>query len=73
MREQQRSGLFKNRLLRELLGPKREEGEISLIGIFVMCEIGVEKTRNACRILVKNLKGIVKFEDLSMDVKMVLR
>jgi len=30
--------------------------------------IGVEKTRNACRILVENLKGIVIFEDLSMDV-----
>jgi ribosomal protein S28E/S33 len=33
-----------------------------------MCGIGVEKKRNSNRILVKNLKGIVKFEDLSMDV-----
>jgi hypothetical protein len=43
-------------MLRELLGPKREEGENFLIGSFVMCGIGVEKTRNACRSLVKNLK-----------------
>ena len=32
-----------------------------------MCGIDVEKTRNAGRILVKNLKRIVVFEDLSMD------
>jgi hypothetical protein len=55
-------------LLRELLGPKTEEAENFLMGSFVMCGIGVEKTRNACKSLVKNLKGIVKFEDLSTDV-----
>jgi len=33
-----------------------------------MCGTGVEKTRNSYRILVKTLKRIVKFEDLSMDV-----
>jgi hypothetical protein len=55
-------------LLRELLGRKREEGENSLIGSFVMCGIGVKKTRNSCRILVKTLTGTVKFEDLHMDV-----
>jgi len=62
-----RLGLFKNRLLRELLGPKTDEGENSLMWSFVMCGIDVEKTRNAGRILVKNLKRIVVFEDLSMD------
>jgi hypothetical protein len=64
-------GLFKNRLLRELLGPKREKGENSLMGSSVMCGIGVEKTRNAGRILVKTLKGIVKFEDLSTDALLI--
>jgi len=68
LREQQRLGLFKNRLLRELLGPKTPEGENSLMGCLVMCGIGVEKKRNSSRFLVKNLKRIVKFEDLSMDV-----
>ena len=68
MREEQRLGLFKNRFLRELLGPKGEEGENSLIGSFVMCGIGVAKTRKACRILGKTLKAIVKCEDRSMDV-----
>jgi len=53
--------------VKELLGPKREEGENSLMGSFVMCGIGVEKTRNAGSILVKTLNGIVRLEDLSMD------
>jgi hypothetical protein len=60
--------LFKNRLLRELLGPKTLKGENSLMGCLVMCGIGVEKKRNSSKILVRNLKGIVNFEDLSVDV-----
>lgn len=41
------------------------------MGSSVMCGIGVEKTRNAGRILVKTLKGIVKFEDLSTDALLI--
>jgi hypothetical protein len=53
--------------------PKKEEGEKSLMGSFVMCLIGEEKTRKACRIFVKNLNGIVQFKDLSMDDILLLR
>jgi hypothetical protein len=45
----------------------------SLIGSFVMCGIGVEKTRNARRVLVKSLKGIIQFEDLCMVVLLLRR
>jgi hypothetical protein len=52
---------------------EQQKEENSLVRSFVKCGIGVEETRNGYKILVKNLKGSVQFDDLGMDGMLLRR